>query len=96
MLPEAERRRLQTQSHDAAERAARQARAERSAALLPFQSEKIQCPCCSHWGARYERIPHVGGHHQLGKTASLGGTDSARIACQCPSCGFSWKTDEPP
>eukprot|EP00439_Symbiodinium_sp_Y106_P012760 s3673_g1.t2 len=64
---------------EAAERAAAEARAVRAASALPFFSEKIQCQGCSNWGVRYDRIPHVGGHHKLGKTAGLGGTDYARL-----------------
>merc|ERR1711933_204217 len=86
LLPEAQRKRLAEEGAQALERAARELKAARSNALS-FFNEKICCPACEAWGAHYERIPHVGGHHKLGKTASLGGTDSARIACECPVCG---------
>eukprot|EP00434_Breviolum_minutum_P029078 symbB.v1.2.025719.t2/scaffold2509.1/size77380/6 len=64
---------------DAAERAAKEAKSAKAASSFPFFSEKIQCQGCSKWGVRYDRIPHVGGHHKLGKTASLGGTDYAEV-----------------
>ncbi|CAK0839036.1 unnamed protein product [Prorocentrum cordatum] len=90
LLPEAQRRRQLEAKAQAAERKAREAAAERAGSKLPFASDKIRCPACEAWGALYERIPHVGGHHHLGKTASLGGTDGARLACECRACGARW------
>ncbi|CAK9087492.1 unnamed protein product [Durusdinium trenchii] len=91
-----QRERLAQDRAAAAERVEKEVKAAKASSALPFYSEKIHCQGCGTWGARYDRIPHVGGHHQLGKTASLGGTDHARIAAQCASCGLRWRTDEPP
>ena len=77
LLPEGQRERLSQDRVDAAERAAKEVKAAVAASSLPFFTPKIQCQCGT-WGVRYDRIPHVGGHHQLGKTASLGATDHAR------------------
>ncbi|OLP88738.1 hypothetical protein AK812_SmicGene29867 [Symbiodinium microadriaticum] len=96
LLPAEMRERRRQLEEEAAERAAAEARAVRAASALPFFSEKIQCQGCSNWGVRYDRIPHAGGHHKLGKTAGLGGTDYARLVVQCEKCGLSWRTDEPP
>mmetsp|Transcript_40209 Transcript_40209/g.72394 ORF Transcript_40209/g.72394 Transcript_40209/m.72394 type:complete len:236 (+) Transcript_40209:43-750(+) len=96
LLPEGQRKRLAEEEAQAAERREREAKIARTTGALPFFSDKIQCISCETWGAQYERIPHVGGHHALGKTPSLGGTTHARIACACPSCGLRWKADEPP
>lgn len=96
LLPEAQRKRIAEEELAATERAEREMKKARITGMLPFFSDRIRCPECDAWGARYERIPHVGGHHKLGKTPGLGGTDHARIACACPSCGLRWKTEEPP
>ncbi|CAJ1341830.1 unnamed protein product [Effrenium voratum] len=96
LLPELQRERLAQDKAAALDRKARELAGERRANALPFFSEKIQCQGCSLWGAFYDRIPHVGGHHKLGKTASLGGTDYARLLAECASCGRRWRTDEPP
>eukprot|EP00747_Dinoflagellata_sp_TGD_P185131 gnl/TRDRNA2_/TRDRNA2_41494_c0_seq2.p1 gnl/TRDRNA2_/TRDRNA2_41494_c0~~gnl/TRDRNA2_/TRDRNA2_41494_c0_seq2.p1 ORF type:complete len:212 (+),score=44.20 gnl/TRDRNA2_/TRDRNA2_41494_c0_seq2:55-690(+) len=95
LLPESQRKRLAEEADLAAKRTEQEVKAARWSSKLSFFSDKIRCPACEAWGARYERIPHNGGHHKLGKTASLSGTDGARLACQCTSCGRSWKTDEP-
>lgn len=96
LLPDAQRKRLELLRAQAAEQAAREARASQAASKPSLFSLSLQCPDCEVWGAYYERIPHVGGHHKLGKTAGLAGTDGAKVACACTACGLRWKTEEPP
>eukprot|EP00933_Yihiella_yeosuensis_P015908 TRINITY_DN13734_c0_g1_i5.p1 TRINITY_DN13734_c0_g1~~TRINITY_DN13734_c0_g1_i5.p1 ORF type:complete len:205 (+),score=40.09 TRINITY_DN13734_c0_g1_i5:55-669(+) len=93
LLPADQQRRIAEEAEEAATRRRKEQEAvmREVTNLRPHTSIQIQCPSCEAWGARYGRMPHAARGNRAERSAL-----SARISCECLSCGNEWKADEPP